>query len=159
MSLGPAVRPTVVGALCRDGPVLPGIAGLLRLLDDAVVGDVGAGRHRDGLEVGILESLLGRRSLVRVPPEHVGDEFDAVRRRRRDDAGQRRRRKLRKLEVHGGRQPERFRPVSLVRRAENGTNFEDLVDLRVSGKQGSEGVQLGHDAADGPDVDRRRVHR
>lgn len=45
----------------------------------------------------------------------------------------------------------------LRQRPQHLADLEDLVHLAVAGKQGSEGVELCHDAAHGPDVDGRAV--
>ena len=52
-----------------------------------------------------------------------------------------------------------FRPVSLVGSAQHRADLEDLVDLGVAGEERAEGVELGHDAAHRPDVDRGRIER
>lgn len=41
----------------------------------------------------------------------------------------------------------------LLQRSQHLADLEDLVHLAVAGEQGSEGVELGHDAAHSPDVD------
>ena len=116
---------------------------------------------RDGhrLEVGILESLLRGRPLVRSPPEHVRDQLDSIRRRVRDDCAHRSRGELRELEVHGSGKSVSIGPVTFVRRSKERTNFENFIDLGVARKKWPEGVQLGHDAPHCPDVDGCRVHR
>ena len=50
-----------------------------------------------------------------------------------------------------------FRPVPLVGSAQHRADLEDLVDLGVAGEERAEGVELGHDAAHRPDVDRGRI--
>jgi len=45
----------------------------------------------------------------------------------------------------------------LLQRSQHLTDLEDLVYLAVAREQGSESVQLRHDAAHGPDVDGRAV--
>ena len=50
-----------------------------------------------------------------------------------------------------------FRPVPLVRGAQDRADLEDLVDLGVSGEERAEGVELRHDATHRPDVDWSRI--
>lgn len=45
----------------------------------------------------------------------------------------------------------------LLQRPQNLTDLEDLVHLTVAREQGSDRVQLRHDASHGPDVDGRTV--
>lgn len=62
------------------------------------------------------------------------------------------------LEIHGGGQLEALGPLPFVRRSNDRTDFEDLVDLGISREKWSKGVEFGHDAAHCPNVDWGRVH-
>ena len=57
----------------------------------------------------------------------------------------------------GEKAQQTFRPIPLVRSAQHGADLEDLVDLGVAGEEGTECVELRHDATHRPDVDRGRI--
>lgn len=107
-------------------------------------------------KVGVPQRLPRGDARRRVVDEHARQQVQAQRVERRRDLLERPRPPLGEGLLPVGELPH-ARPAVLVRRAHDLEDLEELVDLRVAREQRAVVDHLDEDAADGPDVDGRRV--
>ena len=102
---------------------------------------------------------MRRRPFNGIPLQHILHEYHRFLTGIRYQHAQRSPGEIWKFEIHSGRQLITFRPIVLLRRADHGANFKNLVDFAFPGEKWPERVQFGHDATYRPNIDRAVVGR
>ena len=148
---GPSTTTVVAGLALR----LLGVPGGGLQCQRQVVGGGGGWLGSLLSEVGMFERLLGRAAPGRVPADHRVEEGDGPGPHpAAQDGGEVGRAELGELEAHLAGQLVALAPVGEGGGAQHAADLVDLVDLRTAGEQRPPGVELGHDAANRPDVNR-----